>query len=150
METGGDIGLKYKCISHYFKFRIDEHVRKYGVTGVQLGIILRLLQMEDQGIPEIHQKDLEKAVNVTHPTMTEIIKKLEAKGLVECRKSEADGRAKAIFSTGKARDMASEIPAVGNMVFAELTEGIPEDEVETMRKVIDLMMNKIKSTKERN
>ena len=53
-----------------------------GLTAVQLRVLGELSRSESKGVEEINQKDLEKALAVTHPTMTEIIKRLEKKNAV--------------------------------------------------------------------
>ena len=54
--------------------------------------------MEDNGVEEVNQKDLEHIEQVTHPTMTGIIKRLETKGFLICAPSENDRRYKKISS----------------------------------------------------
>ncbi len=57
-----------------------------GLTAVQLRVLGELSRAESMGACEINQKDLEKALAVTHPTMTEIIKRLEKKKLLSARR----------------------------------------------------------------
>ena len=55
-----------------------------GLTAVQLRVLGEVSRSESKGVEEINQKDLEKALAVTHPTMTEIIKRLEKNNAVIC------------------------------------------------------------------
>ena len=70
-----------------------------GLTAVQLRVLGELSRSESKGVEEINQKDLEKTLAVTHPTMTEIIKRLEKKNAVICTQSRLDKRYKKINCT---------------------------------------------------
>ena len=96
METNIAPGLRFSILDREFKKKLEERANRMGLTAVQLRVLGELSRSESLGVEEINQKDLEKALAVTHPTMTEIIKRLEKKHAVICTQSRLDGRYKKI------------------------------------------------------
>ena len=73
------LGLRIAIIDRAFRRKMDEWAEEIGITAVQLRVLGEVSLMEDNGVEEVNQKDLEHIEQVTHPTMTGIIKRLEAK-----------------------------------------------------------------------
>ena len=78
MEKEMPIGLRFSLLHRSFKKQLDEQLKEKELTGVQFGVLGQLGRLERSGQGEVYQKDLELATHVTHPTMTEIIKRLHA------------------------------------------------------------------------
>lgn len=143
MNSDMPLGVKFSIIYREFKSRIDEYTKEMGLTSVQSGVLRAVSKLEREGASEVNQRDIEAAMGLTHQTVTEIIKKLESNGFVECRKSETDKRSKAITLTDKTRDLYASFPSVDNRVLADICEGIPPDQVDIMVDVIDRMLDNI-------
>ena len=90
-------GLRFAILQKTIRRQMDEYVRETGLTGTQVGVLGELGRLERESAGEVTQKALEAAAHVTHPTMTELLKKLEKKGFVTCRTSEKDHRCKVEF-----------------------------------------------------
>lgn len=65
---------------------MDEWAEEIGITAVQLRVLGEVSLMEDNGVEEVNQKDLEHIEQVTHPTMTGIIKGLRQRIFNLCTK----------------------------------------------------------------
>ena len=76
METNIAPGLRFSILDREFKKKPEERANLMGLTAVQLRVLGELSRLEPMGACEINQKDLEKALAVTHPTMTEIFYKI--------------------------------------------------------------------------
>ena len=76
METNIAPGLRFSKLDREFKKKPEERANLMGLTAVQLRVLGELSRLEPMGACEINQKDLEKALAVTHPTMTEIFNKI--------------------------------------------------------------------------
>ena len=74
-------GLRFAILQKTIRRQMDEYVRETGLTGTQVGVLGELGRLERESAGEVAQKALEAAAHVTHPTMTELLKKLEKKGL---------------------------------------------------------------------
>ena len=102
-------GMRFSILGRTFKRQLDQRLLEKDLTGVQLGVLKELERLEAAGAAEVNQRDLENASHVTHPTMTEILKRLERKGFIRCCQSSHDRRHKCIFSTEKARQLQQEM-----------------------------------------
>ena len=140
MEHRMPLGLRFSIIGRSFKKQLDELLREKDLTGVQFGVLGELGRLEHSGCVSITQRDLENASHVTHPTMTEILKRLEKKGFIRCCPSENDRRCKLISSTEKAAALIDEMRTADERVFASLTGGLGEDEINELLRLTDVML----------
>ena len=134
------MGLRFSIVSRAFKKRTDELLKEKELTGVQLGVLGQLRHLELTGLSEIRQRDLENAAHLGHPTMTEIIKRLEKKGFVECGVSPTDRRSKAIRSTPRAEALHLELEQVDRLVFDSLCQGMSPEDQQRLLSAMDLML----------
>lgn len=148
METELPLGLRLSIIGRSFKQQLDELLREKELTGVQFGVLGQLGRLEHSGERCITQRDLESASRVTHPTMTEILKRLEKKGFILCRPGESDRRCKQISSTAKAAALIDELRSVDERVFASLTVGLSEEAVAEFIRFTDVMLENCVKGKE--
>lgn len=140
MEAEMPLGIRFSILSRSFKQQLDTLLREKELTGVQFCVLSRLGRLERSGCTAITQRDLEKASHVTHPTMTEILKRLEKKGFIVCRVGETDRRCKLISSTDKAEALAVETSSTEERVAAALTEGMSEEELRELIRLTDIML----------
>lgn len=134
------IGLRFSLLHRSFKKQLDERLREKELTGVQFGVLGQLGRLEHVKQGEIFQKDLEAISHVTHPTMTEIIKRLEKQGFVSCRPGEKDRRYKCISTTEKAEQLLEEMVEVDKQIFAKLCEGLSQEQVVSLIAMTDVMI----------
>ena len=134
------VGLRFSILHRSFMKQLDALLQERGLTGVQFGVLGQLRRLEEQQA-EVNQRDLEAATRVTHPTMTEIVKRLEKQGLVVCSPSARDRRYKSIRSTDKAVALRREMAAGDERVFRELCRGLDESEIASLLSVTDKMLS---------
>ena len=140
MHENPPAGLRFSLLAKAIRRQIDDAVREDGLTGVQLFVLCELQKQEEAGIPEIRQRDLESACHVTHPTMTEILQRLEKKGYIRCTRSELDRRSKRVVSTEQAHGLRMRMSEADRRTFAALCEGLTEEEVRTLLRLTDHMV----------
>jgi DNA-binding MarR family transcriptional regulator len=136
-------GVRFAILDKTFKRKLEERAAEKGLTAVQLRVLGELRHLEVSGVSEINQRDLENAVSVTHPTMTEIIKRLERKGAVVCTVSSADKRYKKISSTPDYSNIHMELEELDRLVFKELCEGLNDEQIEMFMQLSDVMIGNI-------
>ena len=127
-------GLRFAILQKTIRRQMDEYVRETGLTGTQ---------RESAG--EVTQKALEAAAHVTHPTMTELLKKLEKKGFVTCRTSEKDHRCKVVSATERAHELHHAIGVFDDRVFTALCRGLSEGEIAEFLRITDVMLENAKN-----
>lgn len=147
MEKDLPLGARFSVISRCFKQQLDLRIKDLGLTGVQFGVLNALRRMERSGAEEINQRDLEQFIHVTHPTMTEIIKRLEKSGYISCCRSEHDRRSKCVSSTALARRLFHEIKACESAVSSQLCYGLSERQMSELISITDVILSNAFSLK---
>ena len=136
-------GVRFSILDRTFKRKLEERAVEKGFTAVQLRVLGELRHLEVSGMEEVNQRDLENALSVTHPTMTEIIKRLEKKGAVVCTVSSGDKRYKKISSTPDYADIHTELEALDRLVFKELCEGLSDEQIALFMQFTDVLIGNI-------
>ena len=140
MEQELPLGLRISLLHRAYRKKMDEMLRKQDLTGVQFGVLATLDRLEQQGNGEINQKDLEQVTHVTHPTMTEIIKRLEKKGFLLCETSSRDRRFKSIRSTEKGRSLRWRMREVDEASSQWLCRGLTPEQKSQLLVITDQML----------
>lgn len=136
-------GLKIAIIDRAFKRIMDKWASDMELTFAQVRVLTEISDMEDKGISEINQKDLERYEKVSHPTMTGILQRLESKGFVKCCTSEVDKRFKKISCTEKSVGMNKKLEQKDNQIFKEICKGFSENEIKTFNSFLDRIIENI-------
>lgn len=137
------LGIRFSIIDRAFKYQIDEGAKQLGLTAVQMRILGELSRLEASGAEEVNQRDLEQAEQVTHPTMTATISRLEKNGFVTCTTSSIDRRYKKISCTEKSANLYQELAAKDDNVVKEVCRGLTEEEMQMLFRITDKMVANI-------
>ena len=133
------VGAKFAIIHRAFRRELDAALKEKDITGTQFGVLRTIERLEHGG--EISQHAVEEASHSSHPTMCEILKKLEKKGYIAMCRSESDARRKMIARTDRARELELELFGVDEQVFSKLSRGLDETQSEALGAVLDLMIS---------
>lgn len=134
-------GLRFSLLDRAFKRRMDRLLGEKELTGVQFGTLGALLRLEESGRGEISQRDLEQAARVSHPTMTELLKRLEKKGFLRTETSSRDRRFKCVSSTEKAHRLFKELAQTEEETFRWLCRGLSAEQTEALLAATDIMLH---------
>jgi len=134
-------GLRFSIIGRTFKRQLDSQLSAEELTAVQLSVLKELGRLERSGVPEVNQRDLENASHVTHPTMAQILKRLERKGFIRCCQSSTDRRSKSISSTEKALKLRHEMDQIDQEIFKQLCRGLSQEQVDSTLAAVDIMLS---------
>ncbi|WP_059047029.1 MarR family winged helix-turn-helix transcriptional regulator [Paenibacillus rubinfantis] len=104
----------------------DLHLKEIGLTDSQANLILFLARRADQ---KIRQRDIEVALNLTNPTVSGLIKRLEQKQFVVRSADPEDSRARFILLTEKAELLVDQIFEHIHQTESKLLEGFTEEEL---------------------
>lgn len=140
MEREVPMGMCFSIIARAFRIELDRRLREQELTGVQFAVLGQLMHMENEGAQEINQRCLEQANCVTHPTMTEIIKRLEKKGYITCTPGKTDKRAKVIRSTEKTKCLHTMIEQTDREVAELLSRGLSPEQKLQLTEITRIMM----------
>lgn len=140
MEREVPMGMRFSIIARAFRTELDRRLREQELTGVQFAVLGQLRNLEREGLEEINQRCLEKANHVTHPTMTEIIKRLEKKGYIVCSPGKTDRRVKSVRSTDKARRLNDLIEQTDREVAELLSRGLSPEQKLQLAQITGIMI----------
>lgn len=137
------LGRRFAIIDRAFKHHLNKKADQLGLTAVQLRVLGELSRMEASGVREVNQRDLEQAEQVTHPTMTEMIKRLEKKGFVTCTTSATDRRYKKISCTERSRNLYQELAQADEAITETICNGLSAAEKAELIRLTDCMLDNI-------
>lgn len=138
-------GLKVAIINRAFRKKLDEKASTMGLTSVQLRVLGSVSRLEEAGVAEIHQNDLERIEHVTHPAMTKHLQRLESKGLISCVPSSQDRRYKRILCTEQSKGIHHMILAQDEEVLAELCKNFTAEQKEMLVQLADRLIENIEA-----
>lgn len=122
------IGFLIKNISDRMRASGDNDLREHGLTFSQAHI---LFEIENAG-GTLAQKNIEKILDVSHPTVTGLIARLQEKGFVECGADPDDRRNKIVTMTQKAYSLAQLLRDNRRKAEEALLAGLSEEETEQL------------------
>lgn len=138
-----DIGLLIKLVDNRIKKVINKNLVRFNLTATQekvMWIIFRAQEHEK----DVFQKDIENELDLSNPTVTGIVKRLEEKDMIKRVPSSIDARYKCLTLTDRGLEVIHECMDFGvNYIEKKLTKNMTEDELRTLRcllnRVIDNM-----------
>lgn len=130
-----DIGYLMKNINDRLKMRADADLGRYNLTFAQSRVFGFLNSCG--GVAS--QKDIERHLQVSHPTVVGLVSRLEQRGFVLCRVDAADRRNKIVEQTERARAIAQDMERSIAATEAELLSGLAPAEVEELRRMLTVM-----------
>ncbi|WP_290771245.1 MarR family transcriptional regulator [Anaerofustis sp.] len=93
-----NIEFYFKRINDAMISRINNELKELDLTFSQMEVLQYLCERGDK---EVFQKDIEKYLNLTHPTVIGILKRLQSKDLIVIEISNKDKRKRKIIPTDK-------------------------------------------------
>lgn len=118
-----------KMIEHLAKRIGNAHLNTIGLTQSQADIIVFFARESDK---KIHQRDIERALNYSNPTITGLLNRLEQKGLITRTVDVNDLRMRLISLTNAALSILEEIYRSIQETEKKLLAGFSKQEVELL------------------
>lgn len=109
---------------------------EHDLTASQFKIMLVLYHSEQS----ICQGDIEEKFHMTNPTVTGLVQKLEAKGLISRVPREDDRRVKLLVLTKQAWDRKEEMLSIEQYLEEKMTKNLTEEETEQLCMLLTKLM----------
>lgn len=137
MKIPNHLGAKIKLISNTMEQNLTRDITSLDLTCSQ-AFILRYLSLHQGEV--VYSKNLETSFDFSHPTISGLLQRLEAKGFIACSPDPDDRRFKRIELTDKARQCHESI--VSSMRHADemLMDGFTEEETHTLFSLLDRLI----------
>lgn len=134
------MGVYIPMLHNQFKEQMDRLVGKIDLTTSQIHI---LFYLKGRGDEEVIQKDIEETFNLSNPTVTGIIKRLEAKEFVTRTVSSKDARSKSLHLTEKSIAASEEMKRAMYEANKKVFEGFTEQELDVLEKCFIRMLHNL-------
>lgn len=135
MEPPRHLGMRVRILSQAIHTAIDRKLTALGLTGQQSFVLRYLSEHKDD---PVYARDIEKRFNLTHPTVSGILQRLEAKGFLASEPDSADRRCKRVNLTPKAEECQKEIALHIQSLERTMMRGMTPDEAENFMRLLEL------------
>jgi len=105
----------------------DQQARQFGMTRAQWAVLARLEYAEG-----LKQTELADMLDLQPITLTRLVDRLCASGLIERRADPSDRRAKRLYLTAQARPLMNRLADLGENMMATVLEGLDAAKLEQM------------------
>lgn len=134
MDT--DILLQIRHLSKCLKHDFDKRLESLGLTGHQGRILFCVNHFYDDK-KEVHQSDLEKFFSLSKSSVSEMVSRMEANGLVTREVSKPYIK---LLPTEKGRSIVNEIEQGKQRTIEKLLKGFKNSEKKTLEKFVNKMI----------
>lgn len=130
-----NIGFLIKVISDRMKALGDNNLREHELTFSQM----QVLGVVDRNGGTIAQKEIERILDVSHPTIVGLVNRLQDKGFVICETDETDRRSKIVSLSDKAMSLGRTMREKRDAAESGMLEGLNDEEIEQL----DTLLRKV-------
>lgn len=145
MNKERDIGFLIKKIQESIKRKLDAELARYELTVSQSRVLFYIHCKEDH---KASVKEIEAHLQVTHPTVIGIVKRLEDKGFVNTKIHSKDRRVKLVTLTDKSIQIIGELERGKKKMDGVLMKGLTEEEQEEFRRLLLRVQENLEDKKE--
>ncbi len=144
-EPDGDmpLGAMFKFIHLTAENRFNQNLQALNLTSSQMHILIYLDHCE-RVRKKVNQRDIEKHLHLSNPTITGLLQRMEAKGFITRTVSETDGRNKEIAQTDMSRAIHAEMHKRLDAENARMVQGMSEQEVAQLKDLLQRVLDNIR------
>jgi len=140
MDQSRYIGPKIKLLSTALGQEINRSTAALDLTGSQSFFLCYLVSHRDQ---PVYPRDLEKAFDFTHPTVSGILRRMETKGFIYFQQGEHDRRCKQIMLTEKALQCHDAMLQHIQCTETAATNGLTQAEIDMLCSLLDRVIGNL-------
>ena len=135
MEENIFLFRRFRLLDQAGKQRVDQQFQEMELTAMQ-SYVLRYLH------------DIEQRFHLTHPTVSGLLARLEAKGFIVCTPDPDDRRCKRVSATEKAEQCHLRIRDTFHALEQETLQNFSPEEVQTLLRLLDRAIENLSEGKE--
>lgn len=139
MDHTNKVAILIKKLSLEIDKLSNPILEPYDLTNSQFKILKFLLVNNEC---PVRQVDIERYFSMTNPTVTGLVKILEAKGMIERKVNPDDSRSKILCPTQKAIEMKDLLYQLGDALEEKLTGVLNPEEKEELLKLLKKLLRR--------
>ena len=129
-----NLGFLLHDVARLMRKRFEQNARELGLTRSQCSVLAHLARHDG-----IQQGTLAEILEVEPITLTRLVDRLEAMGLVTRQSHPSDRRIRLLRLAEAARPKLADIFAIGALTRGEATEGVSEEDRERLFEILSSM-----------
>ena len=147
-----EIGTLIKRLEIVLTTKNNNCLREFNITWSQAHLLQHLVEQEELTKQDgkerpVFQKDIETYFNLTNPTITGIVNRLEEKGLLTRETVEHDRRWRRLRLTDKGRTLEKDIYKMCQKLNADLMQQFSDEEISAYVSSLERLFEAINSKK---
>ena len=133
------VGFLIKQVHILQEQKLNKKFDRFDLTGAQMFTIINLFKAREKG-ERLTQRDLERILDISNPTLTGILNRLESKGLIVRVPCKHDARSKYIEVTDKASGLDKEIRKAFEESEKELLGSLSDEEITQLHEYLEKIL----------
>ena len=134
------IGFLLKQANLLHQMQLNQIFKEFDLTASQTFSLIYLFEAK-RAQKEVNQKDIEREMDVSNPTVTGILNRLEHKGLIEGVESPSDARVRNIVVTEKALEIDKQLQIKFREAEEELIASLSEKEADELQRLLKKILH---------
>jgi MarR family transcriptional regulator, transcriptional regulator for hemolysin len=122
-----EFGFSINDVARMIRTYADQKARQFGITRAQWVVLVRLDRFEG-----LKQSELADMLDLQPITLTRLLDRLSASGLIERRADLNDRRANRLYLTPAARPLLEQLGELGEELMTTALAGVDRDSIERM------------------
>ena len=144
-DCSQNLGPRLRYLNNRITQYMDQQFLALDLTSTQSFILHHLSLHENEAM---YPKDIEKRFHLTHPTVSGVLQRLEAKNFIVIEPDRADRRCKRIRLTDRARRCDEAVGQAFETLERLMCSGMSEEEQQTLLRLLDLASANLRTTQE--
>lgn len=134
-----ELGFLIADVARLLRHAVDLEAGALGTSRAQWVVLVRIKRQS--GLSQI---ELAQQVDIAPITLTRLLDRLEAHGLVERRHDKADRRIRRLYLTDAAEPVLATLARSGEALMAATLEGLADQDIAQLTDCLALMRNNLK------
>ena len=134
------IGFLLKQANLLHQMQLNQIFKEFDLTASQTFSLIYLFEAK-RAQKEVNQKDIEREMDVSNPTVTGILNRLEHKGLIERVECPSDARVRNIVVTEKALEIDKQLQIKFREAEDELIASLSEKEADELQRLLKKILH---------
>ena len=145
VSANREYAFRIMDVARMLRTYADQRARQFGISRAQWVVLLRLDRSEG-----LNQSELADILELQPITVTRLLDRLAASGLIERRADPNDRRANRLYLTPAARPLIAQLVDLGSEMMETVLAGFDRKEVERMLQDLGLVKENLKAAISRN